>query len=155
MKPYVLAALLALTPVLAVGAEPHAHPMPTEDTRAYLDLTVAERAMLLEEMHLFLGGVGRIAAALGQSDFDAVTATARPLGPQMAQIMPASLRAKLPAQFRQFAQALHGDFGQLALDAETLRDTNLTLTQLAAMLQKCSGCHRTYQIRVVDDHAGH
>lgn len=155
MKRHALAAVLALAPALAVAADPHAHPMPTTDTRAFLDLSTAERAALLEEMHLFLEGIGKITAALAKGDMQTVAATARPLGPQMAHTMPASLRGKLPMTFRQHAQGLHGDFAQIALDADSLQDPNHTLNQLAGTLQKCSACHRTYQIRVVDDHAGH
>ncbi len=155
MKRHALAALLALTAAPAVAADPHTHPMPTQDTRAFLDLSAAERAALLEEMHLFLDGVGRITAAIAKADMQAVAAVARPLGPQMSHTMPASLRGKLPMPFREHAQGLHGAFAEMALDAESLNDPNHALAQLAATLQKCSACHRTYQIRVVDGHVGH
>ena len=151
MKRLVLATTLCLGIGHAAAADLHAHHhAPAPDNRAVLKLTPDERAMLLEEMHLFLAGVGKITEALARSDMAAVAATARPLGPQMAQTMPASLRAKLPMEFRQIAGPLHADFGQIALDAETMKDVSHTLAQVSTMLQKCSSCHAAFQIRVVD-----
>lgn len=156
MKRLAFAAALCLATGHAAAADLHAHHAPAPDNRTVLKLSADERAMLLEEMHLFLDGVGKITDALARSDMAAVAATARPLGPQMAQTMPASLRAKLPMEFRHIAGPLHADFGQIALDAETMKDVSHTLTQVSTILQKCATCHRTFQIQqVVDDHAGH
>lgn len=151
MKRLILAATLSLNLGAAGAADPHAHEghhAPAQDNRTVLQLSPDERAMLLQEMHLFLDGVRKMTAALAQQDMAATAAAARPLGMKMGQTMPPALRAKLPLEFRQLAGPLHADFDQMALDAESLNDVSVTLTQLSATLQKCAGCHATFQIRV-------
>jgi len=157
MKHLILAALLSLTLGAAGAADPHAHDghhAPAQDNRTVLQLSPDERAMLLGEMHLFLDGVRKMTAALGQQDMAATAAAARPLGMKMAQTMPPALRAKLPLEFRQMGGPLHADFDQMALDAESLKDVSYTLMQLSGTLQKCAGCHAMYQIRTSDSHDG-
>ena len=158
MKRLVLAAALGLTLGAASAADPHAngtHRAPAPDTRTVLQLSPDERAVLLQEMHLFLDGVRKMTAALAQQDLAAAAAAARPLGMKMGQTMPQALRAKLPLEFRQLAGPLHADFDQMALDAESMKDVSYTLTQLSATLQKCAGCHAAFQIRMTGSQDGH
>lgn len=118
------------------------------ERRAVLALTPAERAILLEEMHAFLAGVQKLTDALGRQDFPAAAQAARVLGPAMAHEVPASMRAKLPLEFRQLGASTHADFAQIAMDAETLGDVSHSLGQLSATLQKCVACHTSFQVRV-------
>lgn len=120
---------------------------PAHDERVVLQLTPAERAMILEEMRLFLGGVGQLSGALGRGDMAAAAEAARALGQQMATEVPPALRAKLPQDFRQLGFSVHRDFDQIALDAASLGDVSHSLGQLSATLQKCVACHAAYQIR--------
>lgn len=144
-----LAAVLILNLTLAHAQEPHAQPhAPVADNRAVLALTAAERALLLEEMHLFLDGVQKITGALGRQDMPAVAEAARGLGQKAAHGVPAALRAKLPQEFRQLGFSVHSDFDQMALDADNLQDVSVSLNQLSTTLQKCAACHATYQIQV-------
>ena len=161
MKRLILIAALGLSPGMAGAADPHAghdhqgHHAPAQDNRAVLQLSADERAMLLEEMHLFLDGVRKMTAALAGQDMAAAAAAARPLGMRMGRTMPASLHAKLPAEFRQMAGPLHASFDQMALDAESMKDVSHTLNQLSDTLQQCASCHASFQIRVPTAHAGH
>jgi hypothetical protein len=131
----------------AVAAEPHAHAAPVADGRAVFELTPAERAMILEEMRLFLAGVQSMIAALGREDMAAAAAAASGLGQKMVHEVPSALRAKLPLEFRQLGFSVHREFDQIALDAGSLKDPGHTLRQLSATLQKCVACHDAYQIR--------
>lgn len=115
--------------------------------RMALPLTPAERGFLLEEMHAFLAGVQQLTEALAREDFAAAAKAARTLGPAMGHGVPAAMRAKLPAEFRQLGASTHADFAQIALDAESLGDVSHSLTQLSATLNKCVACHATYQVR--------
>ncbi|MBW8330295.1 MAG: hypothetical protein K0M48_14425 [Thiobacillus sp.] len=140
------ATVIALHLGAAHAQDPHAH-TPAADTRAILPLTPDERAVLLDEMHRFLDGVQKITAALGREDMPAVVAAARGVGQKMAHEVPPALRAKLPMEFRQLGASVHGDFDQIALDAESLKDVSYSLSQLSATLQKCVSCHTMYQIQ--------
>lgn len=145
----ILAALLSLNLAPAAYAEEaHAHhPAPAADGRAVLELTPGERAMILEEMRMFLGGMQRMTDALGRQDMPAVAEAAGGLGQKMVHEVPPALRAKLPQEFRQLGFSVHRDFDQIALDAESLKDVSYSLTQLSSTLQKCVACHAGYQIQ--------
>lgn len=145
-----LAALLCLntTAVLAQDVQGHdaAH-APLHDGRAVLQLDPAERAMILEEMRLFLDGLQKMTQALGKQDMQATADAARGMGMKMVHEVPPELRAKLPLEFRQLGFSVHREFDQIAMDADSLKDVSYSLNQLSATLQKCVSCHATYQIR--------
>jgi hypothetical protein len=145
----VLAVVLGLNLATAANAEEaHAHHLaPAADGRAVLQLTPGERAMILDEMRMFLGGVQTMTDALGRQDMPAVAEAARGLGQKMVHEVPPALRAKLPQEFRQLGFSVHRDFDQIALDAESMKDVSHSLGQLSATLQKCVACHAGYQIR--------
>lgn len=152
-----LAVLLSLGGTTAQGEDSHAHPahMPVPDARVVLHLDPAERAMILEEMRLFLGGVQKMTGALARQDMPATAQAARDLGVKMTHEVPPALRAKLPLEFRQLGFSVHRDFDQLALDADSLKDVSHSLGQLSSTLQKCVACHATYQIGVPAFDAAH
>jgi len=151
MKSFPLITAVALWLAASVGAaqEPHAHAghAPAHDGRAVLELSPGERAMILEEMRMFLGGVQQMTGALARQDMAAAAEAASGLGQKMVHEVPPALRAKLPPEFRQLGFSVHRDFDQMALDAAALKDVGHTLNQLSATLQKCVACHATYQIR--------
>ena len=145
----ILATLLSLSLSAVCAADlpaHHAH-APAHDGRALLELNPDERAMILEEMRLFLDGVQKISGALAKPDMVAVADSARGLGQKMAPEVPPALHAKLPLEFRQLGFSVHHDFDQIALDADSLKDVSHSLNQLSDTLQKCVSCHATYQIR--------
>jgi hypothetical protein len=143
-----LALLLSLGFSTAAAQDHHAHhAAPVTDGRAILALSPGERAMILEEMRLFLGGVQQMTGALARQDMAATAEAARALGQKMVHEVPPALREKLPMAFRQLGFSVHRDFDQIALDAEGLKDVSHTLGQLSATLQKCVACHATYQIQ--------
>jgi hypothetical protein len=148
--------LLSLNLSPAYAQDPHAsHHAPAPDQRVVLELSPAERVMILEEMHMFLSGVQKMTGALGQQDMPAVAEAARVLGQKMAHEVPPALRAKLPLEFRQLGSSVHRDFDQIALDADSMKDVSYSLTQLSATLQKCVACHATYQIQAPLHSLGH
>ena len=114
---------------------PHAH-APAADNRVILTLSPDERVMILEEMRLFLDGVGIMTGALGKQDMQATAAAARGMGMKMVHEVPPALRAKLPMEFRQLGFSVHRDFDQIAMDADSLKDVSHTLNQMSATLQK-------------------
>jgi len=150
MKPNqaLLAVLLSLSLAAAHADDPHAqHHAPLRDGRAVLELSPDERAMILDEMRMFLDGVEKMTGALGRQDMPALAEAARNLGQKMVHEVPPALRAKLPQEFRQLGFSVHRDFDQIALDAESMKDVSYSLNQLSATLQKCVACHASYQIQ--------
>lgn len=161
MKPVrlVFALLLGLLGNTSVAAaDSHSHhgeSAPARDARAVLELSEGERAMILEEMRLFLSGVQKLTAALAEQDMAVVAEEARGMGVKMTHEVPPALRAKLPQEFRQLGFSVHRDFDALALDAESMKDAGHSLRQLSTTLQKCVSCHATYQIRPQSLHDQH
>ncbi|MDD5329231.1 MAG: hypothetical protein PHX38_04445 [Sulfuricella sp.] len=146
-------ALLALLAAPATAQEMqhdmsmHAPAAAAKDQRTAIVLTTAERAIVLQEMRDMLGGTQSVVAGLANDDMKAVASAARPLGMHVMHGVPVSLKAKLPMGFKQMGMAMHSDFDQIALDAESLGDPKHTLKQMDALLQKCVACHGIYQIQ--------
>jgi hypothetical protein len=149
-----LVVLLSLGVTAAHAEDPHTH-APAHDSRVILELSPAERAVVLEEMRGFLGGVQQMTSALGRQDMPAAADAARSMGQKLAHALPPALGARLPQEFRQLGAAVHRDFDQIALDADSLQDPSTSLNQLSATLQKCVSCHATYQIRTPAFAGGH
>ena len=147
---------LSLTLNSAIAKEAHIEHLhgAAKDARVVLKLTPGERAMVLEEMRLFLDGVQKMTDALSKQDMQASADAARNLGLKMVHEVPPSLRAKLPLEFKQLGASVHGEFDQMAMDAESLKDVSYSLSQLSATLKKCVSCHTMYQIQapVLNDH---
>jgi len=143
-----LAAVLGLSLTAAIAEDPHAHRHePAADSRVVLELAPNERAMILEEMRMFLSGVGKMTGALGRQDMPGAAEAARDMGQKMVHEVPPALREKLPMEFRKLGFSVHREFDQIALDADSMKDANHSLNQLSATLQKCVACHATYQIQ--------
>ena len=121
------------------------------DGRLAIMLEPGERAFVLAEMRGFVAGLQQITAALARDDTKAVAAAARQMGMNAAHAAPAAMVGKLPLEFKTLGFGVHREFDSIAIDAETLGDTQHTLGQLAGALQKCVACHNTYQIKLAAD----
>jgi cytochrome c556 len=117
------------------------------DIRTVVPLSEPHRAQVLTEMRQFLSGLAEMSAALAKEDMESVARAAHSLGSPMTHHVPADLKQALPEDFRKLGFAVHADFDQIALDAESLGDARHTLAQLGETLSKCVACHNTYQIR--------
>lgn len=118
-----------------------------KDNRQILTLSEAQRSHVLEEMRALLSGTRDILAALATDDMASVSRYARPLGSGMAHKAEDHLKSVLPREFMQLGMSLHQDFDQIAADAESKKDSKLTLRQLSDAMAKCVACHDAYQIR--------
>ena len=118
-----------------------------QDNRQTLSLSEAQRSHVLEEMRALLSGTRNILAALATDDMASVSKHARPLGLGMAHKAEDHLKSILPREFMQLGMSLHQDFDLIAADAESKKDSKLTLRQLSDAMAKCVACHDAYQIR--------
>ena len=116
------------------------------DTRTVIQLSPQHRALVLTEMQQFLSGLQQMMDALSRDDMETVAREARTLGTSMSHHMPADLKQALPQGFRKMGHAVHSSFDQIALDAESLGDTQHALSQLGDTLSRCVSCHSAYQI---------
>lgn len=133
----IIACLLISTPVIAAD----------KDNRQILALSEAQRGHVLEEMRVLLSGTRNILAALSNDDMASVSRYARFLGTDMGHKAEDHLKGVLPREFMQLGMSLHRDFDQIAADAESRKDSKLTLRQLSDAMTKCVACHDAYQIR--------
>ncbi len=121
------------------------------DNRTVIQLSPQHRVLVLTEMRQFLSGLQQMTDALSRDDMETVAREARILGTSMSHHMPADLKQALPQGFRKMGHAVHSSFDQIALDAESLGDSQHTLSQLGEALSRCVDCHSTYQIHEIKD----
>ena len=119
------------------------------DTRNVIQLSPQHRVLVLTEMRQFLSGLQQMTDALSRDDMETVARESRTLGTSMSQHMPADLKQVLPQGFRKMGHAVHSSFDQIALDAESLGDSQHTLSQLGDTLSRCVACHSAYQIHEI------
>ncbi|WP_231886491.1 hypothetical protein [Methylomonas methanica] len=117
------------------------------DKRQILKLSEPQREHVLLEMRTLLSGTQSILDALAKDDMAAVAQQAQLLGMTMAHKAEDHLKGALPQEFMKLGMAVHQDFDQIAADAESIKDTKHSLSQLSASMSKCVACHATYQIR--------
>ncbi len=120
------------------------------DGRQALQLTVAERNMVLREMRAFLVAVQNILDATNREDMKAAAAAARKVGMAAQGDIPPGLIGKLPLAFKKLGFSTHKQFDELALDAAQLGDPQHTREQLAALMSNCLACHATYSLSLAD-----
>lgn len=120
------------------------------DNRKALLLNEAQRHHILSEMRSMLLGTQQIIQALAEDDMLAVARHSRMLGMEMAHKGEDHLQSVLPDDFMQLGMSVHRSFDKIATDAETLKDSRHTLSQLSMTLQQCVACHSAYQIWTTD-----
>jgi hypothetical protein len=118
---------------------------PAEGARTTVRIDPGERDLVLAEMRAFLQSVQIITQSLSVEDLSAAAAAARAVGTAAAAEVPDALKAKLPVGFKKLGNATHRAFDELALDAEQLGDPDHALSQLAALLGNCVGCHAAFR----------
>jgi hypothetical protein len=119
---------------------------PASDGRTAILLDPGERDLVLTEMRGFLVATRDILVAATKGDPGGVAKAARAVGVAAQRGVPASLMGKLPLGFKQLGFDTHGRFDQLALDAESLGDTNQLLTALGDLTANCVACHAAFRI---------
>ena len=117
----------------------------SSDTRELIQLTAAEKDIVLTEMRIFLTSTQQIIKGISEDDMELVASQAKKSGKAAQAEIPASLAKKLPVQFKKLGSDTHVKFDQIAMDAEDLGDNEHTLSQLSVLLQNCTSCHEIYR----------
>ena len=147
------AALLSTASALAAadGAVPDersAMRLPAVDPRTAVPLAGEDRAYVLGQMRLFLAGIQRISAALGENDLALAAKVAAITGARNNDTdpsRPADLRARQPAAWNQYIGLVRRGFDDIANTAATAPVQD-SLKKLGALTQNCVACHQTFQI---------
>lgn len=121
----------------------------SSDKRTVIQLTVAERNLVLAEMREFLEGVQKITQGVISKDMKQISNSAKKLGSSASKAVPATLAAKLPMGFKKLAMATHKKFDEIAQNAEDLEDAEHSLSQLGTILNNCVACHAIYKFEAV------
>ena len=119
------------------------------DSRTPINLTWAEKNLILEEMRAFLDSTQKITAGLANDNIALVISSAKKVGRGSQGGVPKTLTEKLSPEFKKLGFDTHSKFDQLALDAESLGDNKYTLQQLSELMINCVACHKTYRLNVV------
>jgi len=119
-----------------------------DDSRAAIQLSRAERDLVLSEMRIFLQSVQQITKNISEDKLDLVANAARKSGRNAQAEVPGSLIGKLPLEFKKLGSATHAKFDELALDAEQLGDPDHTLMQLGSLLENCVSCHAAFKFEI-------
>lgn len=117
----------------------------SSDTRELIQLTAAEKDIVLAEMRIFLTSTQQIIKGISEGNMELVARQAKKSGKAAQAEIPASLAKKLPVQFKKLGSDTHMKFDQIAMDAEDLGDNEHALSQLSVLLQNCTSCHEIYR----------
>lgn len=117
----------------------------SSDTRELIQLTAAEKDIVLAEMRIFLTSTQQIIKGISEGNMELVARQAKKSGKAAQAEIPASLAKKLPVQFKKLGSDTHVKFDQIAMDAEDLGDNEHALSQLSVLLQNCTSCHEIYR----------
>lgn len=117
------------------------------ERRTVIVLNDEGKEFILEEMTNFLVGVKNIIASVAENNMPLVAEYANKNGKIVQKLVPLEIIAKLPVAFKTLDTNTHSKFNQLALDAQTLGDTQYTLKQLSVLMQNCISCHSIYRIK--------
>ncbi len=116
------------------------------DQRKEIQVTPAERELVLKEMRSILASVNGVVTGLSQKDMKKVEESARSAGMIMAVEENAGLIAKLPFEFKEMGLGLHRGFDELADATKKGATQEEILQRMAGLTARCNGCHDFYRV---------
>lgn len=120
----------------------------TTDGRAPLILSETEKNFVLWEMREMLVAVQGIVAGLSSDDMEHVSRAAIKMGSDAAELVPEETVARLPPQFREWANETHTEFDTISIAARSGETPDMIMFRLSGMLNTCVVCHATYRVEV-------
>lgn len=120
------------------------------DNRTAVVLHAGERDLVLKEMRGLLASVNGILQGINQGDMGQVAKSARAAGMASAADVNPALMAKLPLPFKSLGMSVHKDMDELARAAEAGKSAPELMKMLTGTLDKCVGCHASWQIKAAD-----
>ena len=118
---------------------------PSDDGRLAVQLSKDERNALLLEMRTWLQNSQGILAAVSTNDFATVAKIAKASGMAAEADVPGALFRKIPLEMKKLGFDTRQKFDEIAIDAESLKDSQHTIKQISAAMNNCVACHTTYR----------
>ena len=118
---------------------------PSTDGRLAVQLSKDERNALLLEMRTWLQNTQAILAAASAKNFPVVSSTAKASGMAAEAQTPGSLFRKIPLEMKRLGFDTRKKFDEIAADAENMKDSQHTITQLSTAMNNCVACHAIYR----------
>ncbi len=118
------------------------------DDRTAIELTAAERNIILAEMRGFLDSIQEVVQGLAANDMNSVAKAARRSGMVATHDIPVSLMHKLPMGFKELGGPTHKLFDGLAREATEMGNVQIITEKLGVLMQNCVACHASYRLVV-------
>ena len=118
---------------------------PSDDGRQAVIISKDERNALLLEMRTWLESAQGVLAAAVKDDMVAVAKIARVSGMSAEEETPASLFRKIPLEMKKLGFATRDYFDQIAILAETEKDSKKVIAKLSESMNNCIACHAVYR----------
>jgi hypothetical protein len=118
---------------------------PSTDGRLAVQLSKDERNALLLEMRTWLQSTQAILAAASAQNFSGVVSAAKASGMAAEAETPGSLFRKIPVEMKRLGFDTRQKFDEIAADAQRLKDSQHTMTQLSTAMNNCIACHAIYR----------
>jgi cytochrome c556 len=118
----------------------------SSDRRTAIQLSPAERDLVLGEMRQMLHSVHNLVTGLSAGDRKIMEQAARASGMGMAADVNPILIAKLPLGFKQQGMSVHRDFDALADTIARGADQATVLRDFTGITARCVGCHTAYRL---------
>jgi len=120
---------------------------PGESGRTAILMDAGEREFVLAEMRAFLVSVQEITEGIAENNMTAIAASAKASGMAATHDAPGTLMGKLPIGFKKLGRDTHQKFDQLSSEASEIGDKDLLLKKLGLLMQNCTACHASYEIK--------
>lgn len=116
-----------------------------QDSRTAIHTSDAGKNFVLKEMRGFLESIQQINEGMLQNDPQKIIKAAKSVGHEKVENMPAGLMSSLPLPFKKLGLDTHTKFDELAQAVQSQYNQKEVQTQMDAILNNCTTCHKTYK----------
>ena len=116
------------------------------DNRQAVNLTRAEKDLVLGEMRHILKALNGTLKALGNNDFKEAAISLESAGMKMAVDVNPGLMGKLPLEFKSYGMGLHQEFDNIAIAVRNGMSKDETIKKLGDLTNRCVVCHSNYRL---------
>lgn len=116
------------------------------DNRRLIQLSPAEKDLVLGEMRSMLRAINGIVDGLAKKDMSKAAGAASSAGMGMAVDVNPVLMAKLPLDFKELGMGTHAQFDELASGIKSGMTQDMVLQKLSIITSRCIACHEVNRL---------
>ena len=120
---------------------------PLPDNRVEVQVSESERAFILSQMRQFVEATKGIVEGINHNKVDLIRNGSRIGGKSAESKEPASLKLKIPIQWKKLGKRLHNGFDGLTEAAEKGASKEELLNMLSDHLGTCVSCHNVFRLK--------